>query len=126
MNYKRPNKVNIHTLNIEGKKTSNLNDISNIFNKYFTEVADNIHKHIKDLDSNDNSKPRSYMSYPTNAFESPLQSIKITKTMSREIERIILSLKSNHTHGLYSPSNQTIHMDMTKCQIRYLKSVKLY
>jgi transcription termination factor NusB len=58
---KNPNKVNIHTLNIEGKKTSNLNHIANTFNKYFTEVADKIHKHIKDLDPNYNFKLMSYI-----------------------------------------------------------------
>jgi hypothetical protein len=31
---KKHNRENIHTLNTEGKKTSNLNDIANTFNKY--------------------------------------------------------------------------------------------
>jgi hypothetical protein len=96
---KKHNRENNHTLNIEGKKTSNLNDIANIFNKYFTEIADSIHKHIKENGPKDNSNHMSYMTYLTNAFESPVPSIKINKTMSREIERIILSLKSSQMHG---------------------------
>jgi hypothetical protein len=92
---KKHNRENIHALIIEGKETSNLNDIANTFNKYFTEVADSIHKHIKENDPKDNSNHMSYMTYLTNAFESPVPSIKITKTTSREIERIILSLKSS-------------------------------
>jgi hypothetical protein len=50
----------------------------------------------------------SYMTYLTNAFESPVPSIKITKTTSREIERIILSLKSSQTHGYDEISNNIL------------------
>jgi hypothetical protein len=52
----------------------------------FTDVADSIPKCIKDLDPNDNTKPMRYVSYLTSAFESPLPSIKITKTMSRKLK----------------------------------------
>jgi hypothetical protein len=110
---KKPNKVNIHTLNIESKKTPNLNDIANTFNKYFTEVADYIHKHIKDLDPNDNFKPMNYMSYLTSAFESPLPSIKITETTNREIKRLTQSLKSSHTHGYDEISNNILKICKT-------------
>jgi hypothetical protein len=75
------------------------------FSNYFTDVADNIHKHVKENSSHDKSKPVSFMTYLTHAFESPFPSINVTKTTSREIERIILSLKSSQMHGYDEMSN---------------------
>jgi hypothetical protein len=86
-------KKKIQTLNIDGKKDMNLNTIVKAFNKYFSGVVDNIHKYIKENGVNDKTKYMNYMTYMTKAFESPFPSMKITKTMSREIERIIGSLK---------------------------------
>jgi hypothetical protein len=44
---KKVMKENIQTLNIEVKNDSNLNTIVEVFNKYFSGVADTIHKQIK-------------------------------------------------------------------------------
>jgi hypothetical protein len=103
---KKTNRENNYTLNIEGKKNSNLNDIATAFSKYFTDIAENIQKHLKDNNSYD--KPMSYMTYLTNAFESPFPTINITKTTSKEIERIILSLKSSQPHGYDEISNNIL------------------
>jgi hypothetical protein len=73
-----------------------------------TEVADSIHKHIKENDPKDNSYRMNCLTYLTNAFESPVPSIKITKTTSREIERIIFSLKPSQTHGYDEISNNML------------------
>jgi hypothetical protein len=75
------------------------------FNKYFSGVAENIHKYIKENCVNDETKYMNYMTYMTKAFESPLPSMKITKTTSREIARIIWSLKANQTQGYDEISN---------------------
>jgi hypothetical protein len=91
--FKKINRDNIRILNMNGKKITHSYDIANTFNKYFTDVADNIHKHIKVSGSNDKSKSISYMTYLANAFESPYPSIIKTKTTSRETEKTILSLK---------------------------------
>jgi hypothetical protein len=96
---KKVNEENIQTPNIEGKKNTNLNAIVETFNKYFSGVAENIHKYIKENGDNDKSKATNYMTYMSDACESPLPSIKIIQTTSREIERIIWSLKSSQTHG---------------------------
>jgi hypothetical protein len=93
---------------MNGKKIINSYDTANTFNKYFTDVADNIHKHIKVNGSNDKSKSISYMTYLTNAFESPYPSIIITKTTSREIEEILLSPKSSNSHGYDEISNNIL------------------
>jgi hypothetical protein len=53
------------------------------------------------------------MTYLTDAFESPVPSIKITKTPSREIERIILSLKLTQTHGYDEISNNILKICKT-------------
>jgi hypothetical protein len=39
-------KENIQTLNTEGRNNTNLNTIVEVFNKYFSGVADTIHKQI--------------------------------------------------------------------------------
>jgi hypothetical protein len=85
--------------NIEGKKNTNLNAIAETFNMYFSGIADNIHKHIKENDVNGKFKATNYMTYMSDAFERPLPSIKITKTTSREIENIIWSPKFSKTYG---------------------------
>jgi hypothetical protein len=105
---KKENSVNTYSLNIDGELTSNCNVIANIFNNYFTDVAYNIHKRIKDIGPTNKSKPMCHMSYLTNAFVSPFPSIKITKTTSSEIEKTILSLQSSHSHGYDEISNNIL------------------
>jgi hypothetical protein len=59
---KKANSVNTYSLNNEGKNTSNCNVIANTFNKYFTDVAYNIHKRIKGTGQINKSKPMCHMS----------------------------------------------------------------
>jgi hypothetical protein len=63
---------------------------------------------MKENSSTDKSKSTSFMTYLTNAFESPFPNLNITKTTSREIERIILSLKSSQTHEYDEISNNIL------------------
>jgi hypothetical protein len=106
---------------MEGKQISNCNDIANSFNKYFTEVADNIQKHIKENSRNDKLEPRNYMTYLTDAYKSPFHSIKVTKTTSREIERIILSLVPSQTHRYDEISNNILKV----CKIYISEPISL-
>jgi hypothetical protein len=119
---KKTNREKIHSLSMEGNKISNLNNIANSFNKYFTEVADNIQKHIKENGPNDKSEPMGYMTYLTNAFESPFQIIKVTKTKSKEIESIILSLKASQSHGYDEISNNILK----ECKIFISEPITFY
>jgi hypothetical protein len=122
---KKVNKENIQTLNIEGKKNTNLNAIVEIFNKYFSGVADNIHKYIKENGDNDKFRATNYMTYMSDAFESPLPSIKIkilslsllyfvcmaSLYSSRHIKRVarlhvplvFINLGMDHTENIHSP-----------------------
>jgi hypothetical protein len=70
-----------------------MNLILEIFNKHFSEAADNIHKIIKENYVRDITRHTDYETYMTKAFKRPFPAIKITKTTSKEIERIIGSLK---------------------------------
>jgi hypothetical protein len=54
---------NIQTLNTEGKNNTNLNNIVEVFNKYFSGVADTIHKQIKKNCKNVKTKSTNYMTY---------------------------------------------------------------
>jgi hypothetical protein len=90
-------KENIQTLNIEGKNDTNLNNIVEVFNMYFSGVADTIHKQIKENCENVKTKSINYMTYMSMAFGSTFPNIQIKKTTSSEIERIIGSLKACKT-----------------------------
>jgi hypothetical protein len=63
------------------------------FNNYFNRIADNIHNQIKQ------DGVGNYITYMSKAFGNSFPKIKIVKTTSIEIENIIESLKSSHTHG---------------------------
>jgi flagellar basal body P-ring protein FlgI len=63
-------KENIQTLNIEGKNDTNLNNIVEVFNKYFSGVADTIHKQIKENCKDVQAKLTNYMAYMSMDFES--------------------------------------------------------
>jgi hypothetical protein len=88
-------KENIQTLNIKGKNDTNLNTIVEVFNKYFSGVADTIHKQIKESCKNVKTKSINYMTYMSMAFGSNFPNIQTKKTTSSETERIIGSLKSS-------------------------------
>jgi hypothetical protein len=105
-------KENIQTLNSEGKNDTNLNNIVEVFNKYFSGVADTVHKQIKENCKNFKTKSTNYMTYMSMAFGSTFPNMEIKKTTSIEVERIIGSLKS------VKPK------DITKFQIIYSKLVK--
>jgi hypothetical protein len=84
-----------------------MKSIVETFNKHFSEVSDNIHKKIKGNDVKDLTNHTDYMTYMNKAFKNPFPAIKITKT-SKEIERIIGSLKSSQTQGYDKISNNIL------------------
>jgi hypothetical protein len=101
-------KENIQTLNTEGKNDTNLNTIVEVFNKYFSGVADTIHKQIKENCKNVKTKSINYMTYMSMAFRSTFPNIQIKETTSSEIERIIGSLKSSKTQGYDKIANNIL------------------
>jgi hypothetical protein len=80
-----------------------------VFNKYFSGVADTIHKKIKVNCKNVKTNSTNYMTYMPMAFGSTFPNIQITKTTSSEIERIIGSLKSSKTQGYDEISNNILN-----------------
>jgi flagellar basal body P-ring protein FlgI len=105
---KKVTKENIQTLNIEGKNYTNLNTIVEVFNRYFSGVADTIHKQIKENCKNVKTKSTNYMTYMSMAFGSTFPNIQIKKTASSETESIIGSLKSSKTQGYDEISNDIL------------------
>jgi hypothetical protein len=79
-----------------------------VFNKYFSGVANTIHKQIKENCKNVKTKSITYMTYMSRAFGSTFPNIQIKKTTSSEIEKIIGSLKSNKTQGYDEISNNIL------------------
>jgi hypothetical protein len=102
-------KENIQTLNIDGKNYTNLNNIVEVFNKYFSGVADTIHKQIQENCKNVKTKSTNYMTYMSMAFGSTFPNTQIKKTTSSEIERIIGSLKSSKTLEYDEISNNMLN-----------------
>jgi hypothetical protein len=100
---KKGKKGNMGTSNIPITK-----DSAEIFNKHFSEVADKIHKKIKEDNPKDSDYLTDSMIFMTEAFKSSFPTIKFTKTTNREIERIIGSLKSSYTHGYDEISNNIL------------------
>jgi hypothetical protein len=67
-----------------------------------------IHGKIKENNPKDSDYHSDYMIYMIEAFKSSFPTIKFTKTISREIERIIGSLKSSYTQGYVEISNNIL------------------
>jgi hypothetical protein len=105
---KKTKNENVQTLNISGTKDSNLYTLVETFNKYFSEVADNIYKKIKENYVKNNTNHNDYMTFMTEAFRSPFTNLIITKATSKEIEKIIGSLKSSYTQGYDEISNNIL------------------
>ena len=108
--HKQVRKENTQILNSEGKNDMNLNIIAEDFNKYFSGVADTIHKQIKKncINPNPKTKSNNYMTYMSMAFESPFPNIQIKKTTYNEIEKVIGSLKASQAQGYDEISNNIL------------------
>ena len=106
--HKQVKKENIQILNNEGKNGMNLNTVVEDFNKYFSGVADTIHKYIKNNCINPKTKSNNYMTYMSMAFESPFPNIQIKKTTYKEIVKVIGSLKASQAQGYDEISNNIL------------------
>jgi hypothetical protein len=77
--HKKTRKENIQTLNIDGKNDTNHHNFVEAFNKYFSGVANTIHKQIKENCNNGKTKATRYMNYMSIAFRSTFPNIQIKK-----------------------------------------------
>jgi hypothetical protein len=100
---KRPQKHDIHFININGTKTHDSQVIGTTFNTYFSTVAQNIH--TENFNSVDENYPRNYL---YNAFKQPIPATKTKFATSREIESVVNSLKQKVPHGYDGIPTETL------------------
>jgi hypothetical protein len=86
------------TLNIEGTLVKNRQDIADEFNKYFLSIAENIIKDKNDavLHKQDNNTPLHYL---FQSFTAPFPNMNLKFVSSKEVEKIIKSLKTKNSFG---------------------------
>ena len=102
LNRKRKTQLNLH-LNINGTLTTDKTKISNTFNQYFVNVADNLSKKIPLT----NNKYQDYLKNPNKC------SFFIKETTPHEINLIIQSLKSSNTTDIFGISTKFVKIAST-------------
>ena len=96
------NIIKTETNRLKGTSTSTPRDhllSPETFNKYFLSVSENIIQEIRcddKLNHNSSKKPNDYLS---NLLNKPIPSIRFKNTSTKEIERIINSLKTKESSG---------------------------
>jgi hypothetical protein len=104
----KKNKIErIQALTVNGTINSDPHFLVKIFNKHYSEVADSIYTKIKENVVN-SMKHYDHMTFMSKAFKSPFFKLLTTKTSSREIEKIINSLKTICTQGYDEISNKLL------------------
>jgi hypothetical protein len=91
------NKADIQFLNIDGKLTDNHFMIAESLNKYFLTIADNISNAMNGYTTG--FDPAKHLKYMSQAFVNPFPKINFKHTTSKEVERIIGSLKPKFSNG---------------------------
>jgi hypothetical protein len=97
---KKVNNEDISLSNIGRDIMDNCQVISDSLNNYFLSVANKINYKVKyntKIGSNNNN--RNPLHYLSQSFSNPFPNIKFSNTSTKEIERIINSLKSKNLHG---------------------------
>ena len=84
-------------ININDKPSTNPTDIANAFNAYFTSVADNLlTKNFSEIETKNNKDPITYL---RQNFRHCYSQINLKNTTTREINKIINSMKNKTSHG---------------------------
>jgi exonuclease III len=104
---KTGNNDEINTLNIDGNTISDRQEIANAFNKYFLTVAGNINMKQNAPRSQilDNNTPIQFL---TQLFKHPFPNMKLKTVSTKEIEKIIKSLKPKNSTGYDEISTKLI------------------
>ena len=79
-------------LNIDEETFKDYQSIANIFNTYFTNAIDN-------MSVNNSMTTNSALNYLYHVFTRPFPHIKLTPVSTKEISKIIKSLKWKNSHG---------------------------
>jgi hypothetical protein len=104
-NNKKTSNITI-PININDESHTNPINTANVFNTYFTSVADNrLTKNFSETDTTDNDDPMTYL--PQN-FKYCHSQIKLKNTTTYEINKIINSQKSKTSHGFDEISDKIL------------------
>jgi hypothetical protein len=105
---KKNKRESIQALTVNGTINSDPQFLVKIFNDHYSEVADSIYSKIKENEVVNSMKHYDHMTFMSKAFKRPFSKLVTTKTSSREIEKIINSLKSSCTQGYDEISNNLL------------------
>jgi hypothetical protein len=87
------------------------------FNNNFLSIADKIMQIIRQSDTEDTSDNKNLTYYLSNISHNPFPNIKFNNTSTKEIERIIKSIRVKNLHGY-----EGITTKMLKVSIPYISS----
>jgi hypothetical protein len=69
------------------------------FNDHFLSIAERIMQSVRHTDTESTNANKNPMYYMSKISHNPFPNIKFSNTSTREIERIINSIKMNNSHG---------------------------
>ena len=106
-------------MRIDNEEITNQNTIANIFNSYFSSIAETLksgnNKHINIKEAN----PINYLIY---SFHQPFPKMNWQYASTHEVEKIIKSLKSKNTSGYDEISTQILKLSVPYiiCPLTYI------
>jgi hypothetical protein len=122
------NNAGIQFLNIDGKFTDNHHMITDSLNNYFLTMADKMNSNNTEVGHIIHSDTDKHLNYLSQAFTTPFLKIKFNYTSTKQIDKIINSLKSKNSNGydeisikilkisdpfISSPVNSICHRSLT-------------
>jgi len=96
------NIIKVETNGLNGPITAYINNNQNspkAFNKYFLSITENIRRDVRCTNKQGPNINKNQNYYLLNLFQTPFPSIKLKNTSSKEIEKIINSLKIKESSG---------------------------
>ena len=102
----------INTLNIEGNSISDSQETANAFNKYFLNAAksNNTKQNELSFHNLDNTTPLHYLMH---SFKNPFPNINLKCILTKEVEKVIKSLKPKNSSGYDGIPTKVIKISST-------------
>jgi hypothetical protein len=94
------NVIKSKTNRLNGHTGSNYENSPDAFNDHFLSVAEKIVQSIRHSDTEDTSDNKNPMYYLSKISHNPFPNIKFNNTSTKEIERIIKSVRVKNSHGM--------------------------
>jgi len=111
------------------KKITDQQTIAETFNEYFIVIAENVNRQSKNnLINDDNDNMDSHTHFMEQAFNKPYPSMEHKCTSTKEIERIIKSLKTKNSYGYdeISTKNLKVSYPFISSPINYICNKMLF